>query len=104
MKTFLQTLFFFLLVTQICFAQWFWQNPLPQGNNLNAVSFSDEDNATAVGDFGTIIRTTNGGASWTIQESKTTHNLRGVCFTNENNGTAVGESGAILNTNDSGLI
>ncbi len=29
MKNFLKTLFFFLPVTQICFAQWFWQNPLP---------------------------------------------------------------------------
>jgi len=60
MKQFLQTLFFFFLVTQICFAQWFWQNPLPQGNDLNDVDFIDEFNGIAVGKSGTIIHTTDG--------------------------------------------
>ena len=36
-------------------AQWFWQNPLPQGNNLNAVEFVDANTAWAVGDAGTIL-------------------------------------------------
>ena len=63
MKKLLQTLFFFLLVAQICFAQpvspsasqggWFWQNPLPQGNGLWGVSFTDANNGTAVGEGGT---------------------------------------------------
>ena len=45
------------------FAQsgWFWQNPLPQGNDLLAVSFTDANTGTAVGSGGTILRTTNGG-------------------------------------------
>ena len=34
MKTFLQTLFFFLLVTQICFAQWVQTNG-PIGGYVN---------------------------------------------------------------------
>ncbi len=33
-------------------AQWFWQNPLPQGNNLNSVEFVDANTAWAVGDAG----------------------------------------------------
>jgi photosystem II stability/assembly factor-like uncharacterized protein len=56
-------------------AQWFWQNPLPLGNPLNGVSFADADTGTAVGDFGTIFRTTNGGTSWTSQSSGTTNVL-----------------------------
>ena len=28
---------------------WFWQNPLPQGNWLNDVSFTDANTGTAVG-------------------------------------------------------
>jgi len=60
MKTFLQILFVFLLVSQICFAQWYWQNPLPQGNVILGVSFTDANKGAAVGARGTILCTTNG--------------------------------------------
>ncbi len=50
-------------------AQWVWQKPLPQGNPLYAVSFTDANAGTAVGEGGTILRTTDGGAHWTIQTS-----------------------------------
>jgi len=112
MKSFLQTLFLFLLVTQICFAQpvsptasqggWFWQNPLPTGTDLNSVKFIDATTGWAVGNFGTILRTTNGGADWTSQSSGTTEYLFGVSFTDENNGTAVGLDGTILKTTNGG--
>src|SRR5713226_5695166 len=39
---------------------WFWQNPLPQGNRLSAVSALDSTTATGVGELGTILRTTDG--------------------------------------------
>jgi len=114
-KTFLQTLFFFLLVTQICFAQWFWQNPLPQGNDLTSVKFISSDVGWAVGYGGTIIKTTNGGIKWTIQSNQTGYTLNSVSFTDENNGCAVGTMviwndslwahisvGIILNTTNGG--
>src|SRR5437667_403299 len=41
--------------------QWVWQNPLPQGNWLFGVSFTDANNGTGVGVYGTILRTTEGG-------------------------------------------
>jgi len=50
---------------------WFWQNPLPPGNTLQGVSFSDANNGTAVGNYGTIVRTTDGGNSWIVQKSGT---------------------------------
>jgi len=63
-----------LWCTQIAWVQktlaqrpWLWQNPLPQGNSLNAVSFIDTLTATAVGDAGTILRTTDGGITWLLQ-------------------------------------
>ncbi len=34
---------------------WCWQNPLPQGNNLNAVWSADSNNSWAVGVAGTIV-------------------------------------------------
>ena len=50
-------------------AQWFWQNPLPQGNNLLDVFFIDENTGWAVGVKGSIIHTTDGGESWKTQLS-----------------------------------
>jgi len=125
MKSFLQTLFFFFLITQICFAQpvspsasrggWFWQNPLPQGNPLTSVKFISSDVGWAVGLGGTIIKTTNGGINWAIQSNQTGYTLNSVSFTDENNGCAVGTMviwndslwsfipvGIILNTTNGG--
>ncbi|UCH85221.1 MAG: choice-of-anchor D domain-containing protein [Candidatus Latescibacterota bacterium] len=57
---------------------------------------------TAVGHEGTILRTTDGGATWVRQSSGTTSILIGVSFTDVNTGTAVGENGLILRTTDGG--
>ena len=73
-------------------SQWHWQNPLPQGNTLRGASFVDANTGTVVGDYGTIVRTTNGGNSWTVQASGTTQDLWAVSFTDANNGTACGRS------------
>jgi len=83
-------------------SQWHWQNPLPQGNNLRGASFVDANTGTVVGEYGTIVRTTDGGNSWTIQASGTTQTLWAVSFTDPNNGTAVGEGGTIVGTTDGG--
>src|SRR5256714_2445451 len=83
-------------------ARWVWQNPLPQGNTLYGVSFTNPNTGTATGDNGTIIRTTDGGNSWVIQSSGTTNTLYGVSFTDVNHGTAVGAAGTILRTTDGG--
>src|SRR5206468_10994002 len=81
-------------------AQWVWQNPLPQGNGLFGLSFTDANNGTAVGWYGTILRTTDGGRHWIIQSSGTTNLLYGVSFVDANNGTVVGANGTILRTAD----
>jgi photosystem II stability/assembly factor-like uncharacterized protein len=43
---------------------WAWGNPRPQGNELRAIDFAG-GRGYAVGDFGTIMRTDDGGANWT---------------------------------------
>jgi hypothetical protein len=83
-------------------SDWFWQNPLPQGNLLNSVLFTDANTGTAVGEHGTVVRTTNGGATWTSQSSGTSTNLFGVSFTDANIGTAVGYYGEIQRTTNGG--
>jgi photosystem II stability/assembly factor-like uncharacterized protein len=79
MKLFTRTLFFFLLVTQICFAQWYQQNS-GTTKNLNAVNFSDANNGWVVGDSGIILHTTTAGETWVQQTSSTTSNLKDVQF------------------------
>jgi photosystem II stability/assembly factor-like uncharacterized protein len=81
---------------------WFWQNPLPQGNGLSSVSFVNELTGWTVGEYGTILRTTDGGINWTLQSSGTIETLTGVSFTDSDYGTAVGGPGTILRTTDGG--
>src|SRR6266446_6794381 len=72
-------------------ARWVWQNPLPQGNHLFGLSFTDANNGTAVGLHGTILRTADGGHHWVSQTSGTTNALFSVSFTDIDHGTAVGD-------------
>ena len=44
--------------------QWRWQNPLPEGNNLRDATLVNANTGTLVGDYGTIVRTTDGGQTW----------------------------------------
>jgi photosystem II stability/assembly factor-like uncharacterized protein len=86
---------------------WFWQNPLPQGNILRAVDFVDATHGWAVGDSGTIVATSDGGATWSVQSSGTTNDLHGVGFVDASHGWAVGSgsypySNVILATSDGG--
>src|SRR5215218_9869949 len=48
---------------QVGSSGWQWGNPLPQGNNVRAMSFAGTT-GYAAGDFGTLLRTTDGGSTW----------------------------------------
>jgi hypothetical protein len=91
----------FILTPYTVFSQWFEQNSgttMP----LRGVYFIDENIGTIVGDFGTIIKTTNGGITWISQSSGTTVSLKAVFLVNENIGTVVGSEGTILRTTNGG--
>src|SRR5216684_6752796 len=82
---------------------WFRQNPvLPTQNTLWSPAVLDLMTVVAVGEGGTIVRTSDGGNTWTLQPSGTVHDLRGVSFVDAYTGTAVGFSGTILRTADGG--
>jgi hypothetical protein len=49
-------------------AQWEWQNPLPQGNTLKSICFINTNVGWAVGEYGTIWETTNGGVTFIEDE------------------------------------
>ena len=56
---------------------WFWGSPLPQGNTLRAIDFTGT-RGYAVGDFGTVLRSDDGGATWSGLTTGTTVPLRVV--------------------------
>ncbi|MCB0729077.1 MAG: hypothetical protein KDD00_16540, partial [Ignavibacteriae bacterium] len=83
---------------------WFWQQPLPTGNFLYAVDFLNENTGYAVGTVGTIMKTTNGGGNWVVQNSNFTSELLGMGFYNTELGFAVGgNNGSILRTSNGGI-
>ncbi len=81
---------------------WQWQNPLPQGNALYTVHFTDEQTGWAVGYKGTILKTIDGGQTWAAQASGTGSHLIGVVFADSQTGWAAGYDGVILKTVDGG--
>ena len=102
MKSFLQILFFFLLITQIHFSQWTNQNPVPDGNDLWSTFFVDDNSGWIVGSGGFIKKTTNAGLDWIQQNSGTTLILKSIQFVNQSTGWICGESGLILKTTNGG--
>jgi photosystem II stability/assembly factor-like uncharacterized protein len=53
---------------------WNWALPVPQGQNLSDVTF-DGSTGYAVGDFGTVLKSTDGGQTWTGLPSGTVSDL-----------------------------
>src|SRR5690242_1880703 len=48
-------------------AVWRWQNPRPLGSDLTAVAYASAEIGWAVGTNGSIVKTVDGGRSWTVQ-------------------------------------
>jgi photosystem II stability/assembly factor-like uncharacterized protein len=83
-------------------------------SHLYSVHFHNPDSARipmvpninlgfAAGSNGTILRTSNGGQTWSPQISGTTVTINSVFFTDSLNGWCAGQSGLLLRTNDSGV-
>ncbi|MCV4783058.1 YCF48-related protein, partial [Escherichia coli] len=66
------------------------------------VGFSDELHGFAVGAGGLIIRTTDGGLSWSDVESPVSVNLFAVAVAGPDEAIATGELGTVIVTNDGG--
>ena len=49
---------------QVGSSGWLWGNPMPQGNTIRSLSFAGTQ-GYASGDFGTLLRTSDAGATWT---------------------------------------
>lgn len=87
---------------------WLWQSPLPQGNNLEAVSVIDAQHAVAVGDNGTILTTSDGGVTWSSHDIGIAGaHINDVSFVNADDGWVMAISGSaepdlLMHTTDGG--
>jgi photosystem II stability/assembly factor-like uncharacterized protein len=95
--------FLAMFLTMNASGQWVWQNPYPQGNDLNHTQYISNNKVLMFGNNGTILTTTNGGDNWIIK-----HNVCGLLGNLNksqfigNTGWAVGDSGCVLKTSDEG--
>ena len=71
---------------------------------MNGVYLLDSGIAFVVGDAGTILKSTDAGATWAPLLSGTTNILHDVYFFDANQGVAVGDQGLILRTTDGGAM
>ena len=92
-----------IILPTLCIGQdWKWLNPLPQGNFLTSIKFVNKDTGYAVGKFGTIIKTGDGGENWIVQKSGTANHLNSLFLIDKNTAYAAGDTGLILKTIDGG--
>lgn len=77
---------------------------VPVRSTLTGVWFADEKTGWAVGHWGVVLRTDDGGESWTIQRMDTSVDqpLFSVFFRDRDNGWAVGLWSLVLATADGG--
>jgi photosystem II stability/assembly factor-like uncharacterized protein len=77
---------------------------VPVNSTLTAVSFADSEHGWAVGHWGVIITTSDGGENWTLERIDTSVDqpLFSVTFKNAEEGWAVGLWSLLLHTQDGG--
>lgn len=80
------SLLLIIIFSASVFAQWSWQNPLPQGNVLYDIQFLDSLNGWSCGNFGTVLKTADGGKKWTLLETPSKDLFIRLFFINKNKG------------------
>ena len=72
-------------------------------NHLFGVAFApDAVHGWAVGSYGEILKTADGGRTWVMQTSGVRAHLYSVAFADPSNGVAAGADGALVVTHDGG--
>jgi photosystem II stability/assembly factor-like uncharacterized protein len=81
---------------------WCWQRPLPQGNAIVAQGFADDVHGWAVGDMGTVLATSDGGLTWSGQQSGSGLYLGSVVGIDSRTAWAAAQSPEVMRTTDGG--
>lgn len=93
-----------LLCCAAVYAQSGWvQQTSPAQVNLTSVEVINSQTAVAVGEARTILRTTDGGATWSSVNAGTGIRLNAVSFANDSVGVAAGLDGQILFSQNAGI-
>lgn len=96
------------LVTAAGFSQepsWEWQNPKPQGSELNDVVMLSPTTYLMIGDGGLVVKTTDDGVSWTFKTLSIRANeyLSSIAFSPDNmHGVTTSNVGDIFYTSNQG--
>ena len=75
---------------------------LAAGTHALAVHAADANAIWIAGEDGVLLRSTNGGAAWTLLNSGSTRHLRAIARAS-NTGWVVGDGGTVLRTNNAGV-
>ncbi len=92
-----------VFVPVILFSQW---QVRPSGHTdiIYGVAFSDINNGMACGEAGRVLKTVNGGLTWTQVNQNNTYWLGGICMMNNTTACTVGYPQKILRTTNSGSV
>ncbi|RPI17004.1 MAG: T9SS C-terminal target domain-containing protein [Ignavibacteriae bacterium] len=89
-----KSLYFFIFaillssLINISFSQsgWFWQNPLPQGNELTCVKYLPGEIIYAGSKYGLLMKSTNGGINWSFLNIPNVTRINSMSFINASTG------------------
>ena len=81
---------------------WVLQHPTPTAALLYSVHFVSDNVGYAGGDGGAMLKTVDGGRTWSLQNTGILERLDAVRFLNSNTGYAVGVSGTGIRTTNGG--
>jgi photosystem II stability/assembly factor-like uncharacterized protein len=95
MRTLKISLLVFILSITIS-AQWEWQNPKPQGNDLVDIQSITNNLNFACGKHGTVLKTTTGGEEWLVLPFPKRIDLLSLCFINPTIGWVTGKKDSIV--------
>ena len=76
--------------------------PTPASNHLVGMYFIDNQTGWSVGEYGTILKSTDGGENWSIKEIPWTFDLSDIYFPTPQTGYAIGTDGFIIKSVDAG--
>lgn len=102
----MKKLIFIILFALPLFAQNYWQviKEATIGLPAEAGFFLDENTGWIFGNYGSIVKTNDGGITWQIQQdsSLALEDINDLYFYDSNNGWACGDNGTILRTTNGG--
>ncbi|TVL98168.1 MAG: hypothetical protein CV087_21645 [Candidatus Brocadia sp. WS118] len=104
LRTFFSGIILVMMGSVMAQSGWVWQNPTPSAEMLESIDFINANTSWAVGRVGTILHTTDGGATWISLMNGITINLYTVDFIDASTGWVVGNGGTILQTTIGGTV